>query len=76
MHKALFIPAIIAVLFSIYVLAKWQNLLGFALVAHDEKKQIGRLAKLDRPRISISATVLNVIIFSDKVLFRLHSNFA
>ena len=60
MHKALYVPAIIAVLFSIYVLAKWQNLTSLALVAYDEKKQIGRFTKLDRPYTSMSATVLNV----------------
>ena len=60
MHRALFVPAIVAVLFGIYVLAKWQNLTGLALVAHDEKKQIGPLAELDRPCTSMTATVLNM----------------
>jgi cytochrome c-type biogenesis protein CcmE len=60
MHKALFVPAIVAVLFDIYVLAKPQSLTGSALTDRDEKKQNERLAKLDLPCSSVSGIVLNV----------------
>lgn len=61
MHKALCVPVILAVLFGICVLAKWQNLLlGLVLMDHDEKRQNRPLAKLDPLCTSISATVLNV----------------
>jgi cytochrome c-type biogenesis protein CcmE len=60
MHKALPLLSIVIVLFSIYVLAEWQNLTGLTLADNDEKRQNGRLATLDPPCRSVSGTVLNV----------------
>jgi cytochrome c-type biogenesis protein CcmE len=60
MFKTLCILAILVTLFGIYVLAEPQSLTGLALTERDEKKQIGRLAKLDPPSSSVSGTILDV----------------